>query len=157
MKAGVMSRSILLTVAAGLGMLLGGCEPNQPTRSSRRLAVSQPGLPVVSASELETRIELSTRPLLVEFGVDFGCYRCDEMRSPITSLAAEFRGHVDVVRVDFNASRSLAAEYGATICPSYVLFDGGRAVAIRSFPTSADLIAADLASALANGDEEAIK
>ena len=112
------------------------------------LAKLDPSLPVVSGSGLQTRVQHSERPLLVQFGVNYGCYRCDQMRPEISRLAREFEGRADVVRVDFNANRQLAAQFGTTICPSYVLFDRGHVVAKRSFPTSADLLATDLGSTL---------
>lgn len=112
-------------------------------------------LPVVSGIDLESRVLRSERPLLAEFGVDFGCYRCDQMRTQMTSLAREFEGQADVVRVDFNVNRRLAAQLGVTVCPSYVLFDQGQVVVRRSFPVTADLLATDLRSNLADGADEA--
>ena len=138
--------------------LVGGCGPNtSPPISLDRVNNSESDLPVVSGAELETRVQRSECPLLVEFGVDFGCYRCDQMRHEMTSLAREFEGRADVLRVDFNRNRRLAASFGATICPSYVLFDQGQVVTKRSFPTSADLLAADLESILETADERATR
>ena len=111
--------------------------------------VADTSLPVVSSSELGLLVQRSDRPLLVEFGVNFGCFRCDQMRPEMNRLARRFEGKADVVRVDFNANRQLAMQYGATICPSYVLFDQTRVVSTRGFPASADLLAADLESILA--------
>lgn len=147
--------SFFVAVAALFAVwFVGGCGPNMsPPASHDRIEVLEPHLPVVSASDLEMRVQRSERPLLVEFGVNFGCNRCDQMRPEMTRLARELEGRADVVRVDFNANRQLTAQFGATICPSYVLFHQGQVVAKRSFPMSADLLAADLGSILANDDE----
>ena len=103
-------------------------------------------LPVVSGEELDSLIRHSKLPVLVEFGVHFGCVRCDQMQSEMIYLAQQYEGQATVVRVDFNAHRQTAVRYGATICPSYVVFDRSHAVRTRSFPTSADLLATDLES-----------
>ena len=153
------SKMFALLLAASFAVsAVGGCGPNvSPPEARGRVDIFEPSLPVVSGADLETRVQHSERPLLVEFGVNFGCYRCDQMRPGMTNLAREFEGRADVVRVDFNFNRQLAARFGTTICPSYVLFDRGQVVAKRSFPTSADLLALDLASILASADEGATK
>ena len=96
--------------------------------------------PVVTVAEMQELVATSDQPVVVEFGVDFGCVRCDDMRRQVAELSRELEGTASVVRVDFNANRQLASEYGANICPSYVIFDQGKAVATRSYPTSADMI-----------------
>ena len=105
-------------------------------------------LPVISGAELETLIRQSSQPVLVEFGVDFACHRCDQMKPQIIQLAQQFKGQAKIVRVDFNANHQTAIRYGATICPSYVIFDKTRPVRTRGFPTSADLLSLDLESVL---------
>ena len=105
-------------------------------------------VPVISGAELETLIRQSSQPVLVEFGVDFACHRCDQMKPQIIQLAQQFEGQAKIVRVDFNANHQTAMRYGATICPSYVVFDKTRPVRSRGFPTSADLLSLDLESTL---------
>ena len=105
-------------------------------------------VPVISGAELETLIRQSSEPVLVEFGVDFACHRCDQMKPQIIQLAQQFEGQAKIVRVDFNANHQTAVRYGATICPSYVVFDQSRPVSSRGFPTSADLLSLDLESVL---------
>ena len=105
-------------------------------------------VPVISGAELETLIRQSSQPVLVEFGVDFACHRCDQMKPQIIQLAQQFEGQAKIVRVDFNANHQTAMRYGATICPTYVVFDQSRPVSSRGFPTSADLLSLDLESVL---------
>jgi thiol-disulfide isomerase/thioredoxin len=113
-----------------------------------------PALPVVSGGELDSLIRHSKLPVLVEFGVDFGCVRCDQMKTEMAHLAQQYEGQATVVRVDFNANRQTAVRYGATICPSYVVFDRSHAVRTRSFPTSADLLSTDLESVMKKEDKQ---
>jgi len=148
----------LMTIGALLALAGGGCGRNEvPPRIADRSFT--PPLPVVSSDHLQSLVRRGERPILVEFGVNFGCSRCDRMRAEMTRMAHAFEGRADVVRMDFTAHQLLAAQFGATICPSYVLFDQGSVVTSRSFPVSADLLAADLASVLTDDDdgEEAAK
>lgn len=146
----------LVTIAALLFSAVSGCDRNAvpPQIADQSFA---PPLTVVSSDRLQSLVQRGERPVLVEFGVNFGCSRCDQMRAEMTRMAREFEGRADVVRMDFTAHQPLAAQFGATICPSYVLFDRGSAVASRSFPVSADLLAADLASVLPGDDEDATR
>lgn len=102
----------------------------------------------ISHDELQALVETSERPVLVEFSVLSGCYRCDDMRSPIRQKAVDIQTHADVIRVDFNLNRSLAQEVGATVCPSYVVYSQGRVVSVRTWPTSADFVADDVMTAV---------
>ena len=121
-----------------------GCRPDSsPKKYYIPPAVA---IPSVTSVEMHELVQSSPQPVVVEFGVDFACARCDDMRGQIADLAQELEGTARVVRVDFNANRELAAQYGANICPSYVIFDQGRVVNMRSYPTSADMIRTDLVS-----------
>ena len=147
----------LAKVAAAicLATLLMGCGVSE---SSSKLAPSpQTGngaLPVVSAHQLSELVRESDQPVLAEFGVQFGCARCDDMRPHMARLMNEFQGRAHLVRVDYNAHRELAAELGAAVCPSYVLFRGGNPYSTHQYPTSPVLLAADLTAAAAMDGEE---
>ena len=123
-----------------------GCDtsPTSGPMTAIDYRAGEQALPVVSGAELDSLIRHSKLPVLVEFVVDFGCPRCDQMKSEMAHLAQQYEGQATVVRVDFNAHRQTAVRYGATICPSYVVFDRSHAVRTRSFPTSADLLSTDL-------------
>ncbi len=114
---------------------------------------NQSAVRVVSGVELESLIRQSKLPVLVEFSVDFACSRCDQMRPQIVQLSQQFKGQATVVRADFNSNRESAMRYGATICPSYVVFDQSRVVQSRNFPTSGDLLAFDLETVLDNKED----
>ena len=85
-------------------------------------------------------VQSAEQPVIVEFGVDVGCVRCDDMRPQVAELSRELEGTASFVRVDFNANRVLATQYGASVCPSYVIFNQGQAIATQTYPTSADMI-----------------
>ena len=103
----------------------------------------------VNRDELQQLISSSERPVLVEFSVLSGCYRCDDMRSPIRRKATELLQQADVVRIDFNLNQTLAREVGATVCPSYVVYSKGQVASVRTWPTSADFVADDVRTAIA--------
>ena len=102
------------------------------------------GLPLVSGSRLTEYLNASESPVLVEFGVDFNCPRCAQTKSDVVRLRDTLKGHVDVIRVDFNSNAQTVAQLGGTICPTYVLFDKGAHVLTRSFPVSLDLLEGDV-------------
>ncbi len=114
------------------------------------LTHSQPETSIreVNRDELKQLINSSERPVLVEFSVLSGCYRCDDMRSPIRQKATELLQQADVVRIDFNLNQSLAREVGATVCPSYVVYSQGQVASVRTWPTSADFVADDVRQAI---------
>ena len=142
-----------------VSIAISGCDKAPPVESDntaktassnaieyRMINANSVAVPVISGEELETLIRLSSQPVLVEFGVDFACHRCDQMKPQIIQLAQQFEGQAKIVRVDFNANHQTAIRYGVSICPSYVVFDQSRPVSSRGFPTSADLLSLDLKS-----------
>ena len=97
-------------------------------------------LPVISGSQLDRFVTQSEAPVLVEFGVDFQCDRCRQMKIPIVDLADRFKGQAEVIRVDFNANAEMVSQLGGTICPTYVLFQDGKPIHLESYPVSADIL-----------------
>ena len=138
-------------------VMLTGCADDGPTNGASLPGMiseltpphSEASIREVNRDELQTLIENSERPVLVEFSVLSGCYRCDDMRSPIRQKAAELQQQADVVRIDFNLNQKLARDVGATVCPSYVVYSSGQVSSIRTWPTSADFVADDVQAAVA--------
>lgn len=135
-------RLSLVSVAGLAFVLLTGCGDNAPVKSSPRSSAVT--IPIISGDDLISQVAQDTRPMVVEFGVPMGCYRCNDMRPEFDRLARMFSAEISFVRVDFNASAPLASKYGATVCPSYVVFSGGERVACYQYPTSADLLGSEL-------------
>ena len=109
---------------------------------------SESALREVSRDELQQLVQSSDRPVLVEFSVLSGCYRCNDMQSPIRQKVTELQQHADVVRIDFNLNQTLAREVGAAVCHSYVVYSKGRVTSVRTWPTSADFVADDVRQAI---------
>lgn len=145
-----------LTAAAGFCLaLLAGCAES-PSRLDSRTRGSDRTIPTITSDELEQTVEHSDRPVVVEFGVGAGCYRCNDMRPHYERLAETFSDGVYFVRVDFNTASHVASKFGATVCPSYVVFARGDPVACCQYPTSADLLTREIEHALRpirNSDE----
>ena len=138
------SAKIKPRVCAAILLSLLGCNPTPAARDRHHL--EPPPTIAVTSAQMQELVESSDSPVVVEFGVDIGCARCDDMRRQVAELSRNLEGTAQVVRVDFNANRELAAQFGANVCPSYVIFDQGQAISAHSYPTSADLIRIDLES-----------
>lgn len=149
MRKSALRHHLLLATLLLSALSTNGCKPNQQTSAVVESRESR-HLPVVLGTDLEAVVRRSERPLLVEFGVNFGCFRCDKMKPDMLRLAEQYKGRIDVLQVNFDANRQLASQLGATICPSYVLFDDTRVITSRSYPTSADLLTADIEKLLAS-------
>ena len=108
--------------------------------SQHESAAETHSLPIINGSELQSFVAMSEKPVLVEFGVDYRCERCRQMKQPVIELAKKFDGRATVVRVDFNSNAGLVSRYGGTVCPTYVFFVGGKPVRTESFPISADIL-----------------
>ena len=134
--------------AAGVCIaLLAGCA-EAPSRLDSRAPRSAETIRTIAAGELERTVKDSRRPVVVEFGVGAGCFRCNDMRPHYEQLAETFAEGVQFVRVDINAASAAASKYGATVCPSYVVFAHGDPVACCRYPTSADLLEREIEQAL---------
>ena len=106
--------------------------------------VAAPEVPYITSEEFNQFIASADGPTLVEFCVPVGCFRCDEMNPAINKLAEENSGRMTARRVNLNTDRLLAAKWGVTVCPSYVVFFDGKEIGRHEYPTSSDLIAASL-------------
>jgi len=143
-----MLRKILAVPLLWASSALPGCG-EAPSSPSVRVpsGTSEVEIRSVNNAELRALVADADRPVLVEFSVLSGCYRCNDLRSPIRQRAADMQQHADVVRVDFNLNQGLAHQVGATVCPSYVVYSQGQVVSVRTWPTSADFVAADVEAA----------
>lgn len=136
------SLTSVLPMLAVLTLCLLGC--GEATIVSDEAPLDSGGLRVVSGSGLQEFVDSSPIPVLVEFGVDYNCERCRSMKPDMVQLADRYRRKAEVVRVDYGSNLPLVARYGGTICPTYVLFNQGQPIEVRSYPTSQDLLEADL-------------
>lgn len=128
------------TIAAQIVLAcLLGCVPSEP--------IAEVGsIPSILGSELQDFLTQSDLPVLVEFGVDYRCERCAQMKPSVVDLGQRFEGRVNVVRVDFNSNVKLVSELGGSICPTYVFFQDGEPVRTESFPVSTEILESHLQS-----------
>lgn len=130
--------NILISILCGL-TLLSGCSESESTKKTSTINLTPP-IPVVNASELKELVQSSKEPILVEFSVMSGCFRCNDMRPQVQQLLGNLKGRAEVVRLDFNSNQALAASLGATVCPSYVFFSNGKPLWTQNYPTSGGLL-----------------
>lgn len=137
----VASRSRTRTILgfAVLAIALGsfGCLPGGESREP--LA---PDVPYIDGIEVQRLVKKTEQPMLLEFCVPVGCFRCDEMCPSINNLAQDEADRLTVRRININTNRQLAAQWGVRSCPTYVVVANGQEVGRAEFPTSADLISA---------------
>jgi len=69
----------------------------------------------------------TSRPTLLEFGATW-CGPCKRMEPIIARLEADFRGRVDVVRVDIDQQPDVARQYGVKEVPTVVIVRNGATV-----------------------------
>jgi thioredoxin 1 len=132
-------KAALCLVVSTFVCVIGGCAD-----STAPVVVKLAASPYVTVDELQSLLDGSTEVVLVEFGVEIGCYRCDELRPQIEQLAEQFAGRATVRRINLHRERPLAAQLGVAVCPTYVAFVAGREAFRTTYPTSGDLIKAQL-------------
>ncbi|WP_350200053.1 thioredoxin family protein [Gimesia maris] len=141
---------IFTLMVCGLTLLSGCNGSNATTKSS---AVNLKPVPVVNASEFYELVQSSEEPVLVEFSVMTGCFRCNDMRPQVQQLRDDLRGRVEIVRMDFHSNQTLAASLGATVCPSYVLFSNGQPLWAQNYPSSGGLLSSKVSQQLTDNSQ----
>ena len=134
------TRTRLLILSCVFTAFIAGCS-QPPPPAPEQISAS----PYISLQEFHSLLAESSQPVLVEFGVEIGCFRCDELRPQIERLAEQYSDRAVVRRINLNQARKLAAQLGVTVCPTYIAFVDGDERFRASYPTSGDLLAAQLA------------
>ena len=114
-----------------------GCQP--ATRPSPPV-IEAVDLPRIDASTFESEVINNEEPVLVEVAVDFGCPACEAMKPHVTKVAEQIGSDVKIVRLDHRSNRQFAQHIGATVCPSYLIFNQGQLVDSIAGQSSADLL-----------------
>ena len=130
---------ITLAIAGTLG-----CQPPPDFASDWGSTSPSRSLTAVSGASLPRLVRQSNLPVLVEFGVNYNCPRCEQVKPEVLQLAERLADRVKVVRVDFSTNSSLVSRLGGTTCPTYVLFKNGEPVLTRSFPIAMDMLEGEI-------------
>ncbi len=76
-------------------------------------------------ANFDAEVLKSTVPVLVDFWAEW-CMPCRMLTPTIDQLAAEFSGKAKVGKVDTDANRDTAMEYGILNIPTVLLFRNGK-------------------------------
>ncbi|MCP4192189.1 MAG: thioredoxin family protein [Planctomycetaceae bacterium] len=98
----------------------------------------------ISEFELTQLVRTSAEPILVEFGVDFNCARCEQMTPVVNELGQQFEGQARIVRASFNTSSAVQAQLGLRLCPSYLFYHNGKLVDRCDGPTMLPMLKSKL-------------
>ena len=84
---------------------------------------------------------------LVDFGATW-CGPCKTMEPLVDELAKEYDGRARIGKVDIDTAGELAARYGVTAVPTFVVFRAGKVVEQFSGAVPRDVLVKKLESAL---------
>ena len=78
----------------------------------------------------EADVLQSDKPVLVDFWAEW-CGPCRAIAPTIEEMAQEFDGQVQVVKVNVDESRAIAAKMGIRGIPTLMMFKGGQLAATK--------------------------
>jgi thioredoxin 1 len=79
----------------------------------------------ISAEEFKSNVQNGEGAYLVDFTASW-CGPCKSIAPMLDDAANEYAGRVDVVKIDIDQARPLAAELGIRGVPTLILFKGGK-------------------------------
>jgi thioredoxin 1 len=121
-----------------------GCE-HTPWGGRERAGVSARGAALVTLNEEEfdQRVLKSRRPVVVDF-FSPTCTICKGVEPVVASVADEYRGRIDVFKVDVFQQGALAERFRVELPPVFLVFQGGKVVAQLGGPISRDDLVATI-------------
>jgi thioredoxin 1 len=78
----------------------------------------------ILGADFESEIRTSAQPVLVLFYTSW-CGQCQILAPPLTGLARELEGELQVAQVNLDHSPELAGRYDVVTVPSLILFQNG--------------------------------
>ena len=114
-----------------------------PPTSANAYAAPVDNLQTVTAANFAQKVLQAPGPVAVEF-MSYGCGHCRKAEPFVQEAAAQLKGKVTVFRVNVPSQQALAAQYGVTGTPTFVMFQNGRAVgrSVGPSPSTASIVAA---------------
>ena len=100
----------------------------------------------VSEFDVSQLVISSTQPVLVEFGMDFNCFRCAQMTPSINELQNRFDGQAQIVRTSYSPSSAFQSDLGLQICPTYLFYNNGELVDRCDGPTMLPVLMSKLSN-----------
>jgi thioredoxin 1 len=82
-------------------------------------------IPIVTESDFEREVLASPLPVLLDFGAEW-CGPCRALEPVIEKLAERNAGKVRVLKIDADASASVAARYRVRALPTVITFVAGQ-------------------------------
>lgn len=79
----------------------------------------------VSDGTFETEVLRSDTPVLIDFFAEW-CGPCKMMAPVLDEVARDFEGKLKVVKVDVDESGDIAAKFGVTAMPTFILLKNGQ-------------------------------
>ncbi len=86
----------------------------------------------ISDSQFEEVVLKSEQPVMVDFFAEW-CGPCKMAAPVLDKLADEYKGKVNIVKVDVDQSE-LAGNYGVMSIPTVIVFKGGKVVEVDGKP-----------------------
>lgn len=81
----------------------------------------------VTDKDFEDKVLKAKIPVMVDFYADW-CGPCKMAAPIIDELSEEYKGKVEIVKVDVDANQVTAGKYGVMSIPTVVMFKGGEEV-----------------------------
>ncbi len=78
-------------------------------------------------SNFKSEVIDASTPVLVDFWAEW-CMPCKMLTPTIDALADEFAGKVKVGKLDTDANRDVAVQFGISAIPTVIMFKGGQPV-----------------------------
>jgi thioredoxin 1 len=82
---------------------------------------------VLNSSDFKVKVAEASTPLVVDFFAEW-CGPCKMLSPVLESLAPEFEGKLEIVKVDIDEAGDIAQEYGVTSVPTIVVIKDGQEV-----------------------------
>lgn len=80
---------------------------------------------VVSTQNFDSEVVKSDIPVLVDFWASW-CAPCKMIAPVVEELAKEYDGKIKVAKLDVDANRDIAQNFGIMSIPTLLIFEGGR-------------------------------